>query len=199
MPGPFAREETATIEYTVRDSEQTGVPVPCVFATCMGSNDSVGPIWGHGDNSVKRALSELTGSCGCGATWHEAGDEVRDEPSNPIDAEGELGQVESRPSWMLSTEEIETLKVTKDPVRPEPKVQVGDRVQVGEDVYVVDTIERSVPESLTQAVEIVKELVAEIKNHAASRDYWECLTETERKEIKRAWAKRVRVVLERRS
>jgi hypothetical protein len=60
---------TASIEFTDEDNDD-GYGQDCVYATCNESGDVVGPIWGHGDNSVKRALATLTEECSCGADFH---------------------------------------------------------------------------------------------------------------------------------
>jgi hypothetical protein len=51
----------------------------CVFATCNESGDVVGPIWGHGPASVKRALAQLSETCSCGNSYHKAADEEDEE------------------------------------------------------------------------------------------------------------------------
>jgi hypothetical protein len=42
----------------------------CVYAVCTRTEDEEGPVWGHGPNSVTRALVMLTQSCSCGSTFH---------------------------------------------------------------------------------------------------------------------------------
>jgi hypothetical protein len=42
----------------------------CVYAQCQLSGIAHGPVWGHGDNSVKRVLAELTAECDCPAMYH---------------------------------------------------------------------------------------------------------------------------------
>jgi hypothetical protein len=83
----YAREvgmtSTATIEYSHAEREDdeddgwrgpsSGREFPCVIATCDRGGHSV-EIWGHGINSVKRALATLSRECSCGAHWHEAGE-----------------------------------------------------------------------------------------------------------------------------
>ncbi len=63
----------ATIDYTTEENED-GREMDCVFATCEESDETVGPIWGHGEASVKRALATLTEECGCGAKFHAVED-----------------------------------------------------------------------------------------------------------------------------
>jgi hypothetical protein len=59
----------ATLYYTAGPNAQ-GVRCPCVFAECHYGGARVGPIWGHRDASVRRALAELTRQCGCGRRFH---------------------------------------------------------------------------------------------------------------------------------
>lgn len=44
----------------------------CVYARCIFSERTVGPIWGHKEASVKRALAQLTTHCDCPARYHKA-------------------------------------------------------------------------------------------------------------------------------
>lgn len=67
----WATSHTATAEIDITEEENdSGVVIPCVYATCNDSGDSIGPIWGDGEASVKRALATLTEECSCGATFH---------------------------------------------------------------------------------------------------------------------------------
>ena len=51
--------------------EETHAKIPdCLYATCEDGGTQVGPVYGHGENSVKRALAQLTEECDCGATFH---------------------------------------------------------------------------------------------------------------------------------
>lgn len=59
----------AEIEYTSEEND-SGFDQECVYANCCESGESVGPVWGQGDASVKRALAQLTEECGCGAKFH---------------------------------------------------------------------------------------------------------------------------------
>lgn len=59
----------ADVEYGEQENED-GIDVPCVYVTCQRSGETVGPIWGDGDASVKRALATLSGECSCGAPFH---------------------------------------------------------------------------------------------------------------------------------
>ncbi len=61
---------TATIEFTREHHDDSKIPRECVYARCLDSGCKVGPIWGHGDRSVKRALASLTENCECGARFH---------------------------------------------------------------------------------------------------------------------------------
>ena len=64
------RTATAEIAFEIETNE-AGYDTACVYATCLTSGDSVGPIWGDGPASVKRALATLTEECSCDATFHE--------------------------------------------------------------------------------------------------------------------------------
>lgn len=61
--------QTASVFIEAEENED-GIEVPCVYAMCDETGEQVGPIWGDGDASVKRALATLTEECSCGATWH---------------------------------------------------------------------------------------------------------------------------------
>ena len=58
-----------TIEYASEENDD-GIEVDCVYVTCTRSGDEVGPIWGHSEASVKRALATLSEECSCGAGFH---------------------------------------------------------------------------------------------------------------------------------
>lgn len=59
----------ATISFDLQENDN-GIELDCVFATCNTSERVVGPIWGDGQASVKRALATLTDECNCGADFH---------------------------------------------------------------------------------------------------------------------------------
>ena len=60
----------AAIEYTAEENDYAQEQ-ECVFATCLGRRGGrSGPIWGHHDASVLRALATLSESCPCGAKFH---------------------------------------------------------------------------------------------------------------------------------
>ena len=63
------RTQTASIEETSEENDN-GIEVDCIYATCDKSLDQVGPIWGTGEASIKRALATLTEECSCGAKFH---------------------------------------------------------------------------------------------------------------------------------
>jgi hypothetical protein len=63
------RRAPATIQYTTAKNA-AGHSQLCVFAMCEMGMTKVGPIWGHGESSVKRALATLTSECQCPATFH---------------------------------------------------------------------------------------------------------------------------------
>jgi hypothetical protein len=77
----------ALVDYTEEENDY-GVVIPCVYAACLagdGPGDSVGPIWGDGEDSIKRALATLTAECSCGARWHyEKGGENSDDDDIPF-------------------------------------------------------------------------------------------------------------------
>jgi hypothetical protein len=64
-----------------------GVKQLCVYAECQRSGNVVGPTWGHADQSVRRALAELTNRCDCPARFHKtreyAGHRVMTPGSRP--------------------------------------------------------------------------------------------------------------------
>jgi hypothetical protein len=65
----------AVVDFT-SEANDRGFDQDCVYATCSESGVMVGPIWGHSDASVKRALAELTETCTCGAGFHsESGED----------------------------------------------------------------------------------------------------------------------------
>lgn len=61
----------AEIEYTTEENDE-GFECDCVYASCYVSGERAGPIWGHGEASVKRALATLTEECSCSAKFHTA-------------------------------------------------------------------------------------------------------------------------------
>jgi hypothetical protein len=66
------REEPAPaeIQETTEENDR-GFDQECVYAVCSVSGDEVGPVWGTGEASRKRALATLTEECSCGAKFHE--------------------------------------------------------------------------------------------------------------------------------
>lgn len=62
-------EAYAKIEY-VEERNQRGQLQDCVFAECLDSGHVSGPVWGHGEASVKRVLALLTEEDSCGASFH---------------------------------------------------------------------------------------------------------------------------------
>ena len=61
----------ARLDYLEEENEE-GVPVPCIYAECEDTGESIGPIWGHGDASRKRALATLAEKCD--GSWHSTGE-----------------------------------------------------------------------------------------------------------------------------
>jgi|SaaInlV_100m_DNA_2_1039680.scaffolds.fasta_scaffold05991_3 hypothetical protein len=43
----------------------------CVYAECILGGTVVGPVWGHTDQAVRKAVSDLTRSCDCPAKFHQ--------------------------------------------------------------------------------------------------------------------------------
>jgi hypothetical protein len=54
-----------TVEETEEEGDY-GTDVPCLYATCQTTGHKVGPIWGQGQRSVRRALATLSEQCSCG-------------------------------------------------------------------------------------------------------------------------------------
>lgn len=69
---PWRRYSTvpASVKYTSEEND-AGYEQDCVYATCGQSGLVVGPIWGHSERSVARALATLTEKCSCNARFHE--------------------------------------------------------------------------------------------------------------------------------
>lgn len=44
----------------------------CLWAKCSYSGKTTGPVWGHSDASVRRALATLSSDCECGRRFHTA-------------------------------------------------------------------------------------------------------------------------------
>ena len=43
----------------------------CVFVECSFSGCQAGPVWGHSDQSIRRALATLSKECDCPAKFHK--------------------------------------------------------------------------------------------------------------------------------
>lgn len=169
------RESTATVHFTKALNEVSRVVVACVIAICDDGGDKSEQIWGHGENSVSRALAELTSSCGCGASWHEQADELRDEPDqsegNPID--GTKG-------WELKPEEIGRIELLAvDETSPRKAVAPKP----------------SSPPGLAQAVAIVRMFEEDLRTSTRMSLVWFGFSEEERKVRRRNWAKKVLKIL----
>ena len=63
----------ADVEFTERQNDR-GFMQACVVVACCDSGDETF-AWGHGPASVRRALTELSSECSCGATFHAASDD----------------------------------------------------------------------------------------------------------------------------
>ena len=60
----------AVIDYSSVENDY-GREQDCVFAECLDPRGGqAGPIWGHHEASVLRALATLTEECLCGASFH---------------------------------------------------------------------------------------------------------------------------------
>jgi hypothetical protein len=73
--GRNKKKAPATILFTSEDNEE-GKRQSCVYASCQMSGHSVGPIWGHGEKSIKRVLATLTEQCDCPARYHANREQV---------------------------------------------------------------------------------------------------------------------------
>lgn len=65
------RRGPSTIIYRSAKDE-SGHNQLCVYAECQVGGSVVGPIWGHAERSVKKALATLTRDCDCPARFHRA-------------------------------------------------------------------------------------------------------------------------------
>jgi len=63
------RKTSATVHFLHRKNDQ-GHSQPCVFAECHASSVVIGPVWGHGEASVRRVLAQLSTECECPAAYH---------------------------------------------------------------------------------------------------------------------------------
>lgn len=80
----------AMVQFTQAENDR-GRAQACIFVQCVFSERRVGPIWGHSDASLRRALAMLTRSCDCPARYHRAQEfygrrrqaGVGDSPSQP--------------------------------------------------------------------------------------------------------------------
>jgi hypothetical protein len=61
----------AAVHFTTA-TNNAGQTQICVYARCLFSERQVGPVWGHAEPSVRRALAELTSECDCPARFHSA-------------------------------------------------------------------------------------------------------------------------------
>lgn len=59
----------ATVYFTHAVSPE-GKDQLCVRVKCHSSDVLVGPVWGHSEESVKRALAMLTQMCPCPSSYH---------------------------------------------------------------------------------------------------------------------------------
>jgi hypothetical protein len=69
MEGEEYTESAAVIVYDEEEND-FGRLADCVYARCDESGDTAGPVWGHGERSVKRALATLSEECSCEARYH---------------------------------------------------------------------------------------------------------------------------------
>lgn len=61
----------SVVEYT-SSANDDGNDQLCIYAECTWSGERVGPIWGHTEKSMRRALATLTTQCDCPARFHSA-------------------------------------------------------------------------------------------------------------------------------
>jgi len=66
------RVANSTVIFSTAMNGETGTRQLCVYAECHQSGRIIGPVWGHGDQSVRRVLAQLTGECDCPAMYHKA-------------------------------------------------------------------------------------------------------------------------------
>jgi hypothetical protein len=59
----------ATVQFTTEENDE-GRSQRCIYAWCQFTDIQVGPIWGHSERSIKRALATLTEECDCPARYH---------------------------------------------------------------------------------------------------------------------------------
>lgn len=64
---------SATIHFRHAKNEN-GHRQICVYAECDLAGAVVGPIWGHSEQTVKKAVATLTRECDCPAKFHRAQD-----------------------------------------------------------------------------------------------------------------------------
>lgn len=64
------KKAPATVIFTMALNPTSNHRQPCVYASCHRSGRMVGPVWGHQDQSVRRALAQLTHECDCPANYH---------------------------------------------------------------------------------------------------------------------------------
>ena len=64
------RKKAPAIVHYTSETNDRGHKQICVIAECGWSNQRVGPIWGHTDAAVKRALATLSQQCECPARFH---------------------------------------------------------------------------------------------------------------------------------
>jgi len=64
---------TATVHFRHAKNEKGNKQI-CVYAECDIGGMVVGPIWGHSELAVRKAMVELTHSCDCPAKFHKAQD-----------------------------------------------------------------------------------------------------------------------------
>lgn len=55
-----------------RAKNSTGKQQICVYAECLYGGARVGPVWGHTDATIRRALATMTEQCPCQRLFHRA-------------------------------------------------------------------------------------------------------------------------------
>ena len=68
------RKKAPSIVYFRHAKNEKGHKQTCVYAECELGGTVIGPVWGHTDASVKKAMSTLTRKCDCPSKFHSPQD-----------------------------------------------------------------------------------------------------------------------------
>lgn len=66
------RKKSPAVVYFRSAKNEKGHRQICVYVECELGGAVVGPIWGHTDGAIKKALATLTQECDCPAKFHAA-------------------------------------------------------------------------------------------------------------------------------